>query len=187
APRGEILLFGGDTAYPVATAQEITNRVIAPWNQVLEEVPDEKARVILGIPGNHDWYDGLDGFQRLFRLRDTDDEARPSVIGISQAMLQHYAEWARQFVRGGKLEKPKALVLAGYTPVQNASYFALRLSAGLDVLAVDRQLRTPDSRQRRFLRERYQEHPEVATLVVLPDPVFRFGGPSKSGTAMVES
>ena len=37
APRGEILLFGGDTAYPVATAQEITNRVIAPWNQVLDD------------------------------------------------------------------------------------------------------------------------------------------------------
>ena len=36
APRGDILFFGGDTAYPVATAQEILNRVIVPWNQVLE-------------------------------------------------------------------------------------------------------------------------------------------------------
>src|SRR5262245_20167251 len=31
APRGDILLFGGDTAYPVATAQELMNRVIVPW------------------------------------------------------------------------------------------------------------------------------------------------------------
>lgn len=36
APRGDILFFGGDTAYPVATAKEIMNRVTAPWNQVLE-------------------------------------------------------------------------------------------------------------------------------------------------------
>jgi hypothetical protein len=189
APRGDVLLFGGDTAYPVATAQEITNRVLVPFNQVLEKLPpDGRPRVLLGIPGNHDWYDGLDGFGRMFRRRlEPEDDVRPSIVGISPLMLQHYAEWAREFVRGGKVEKPKALVLAGYTPVQNASYFALRLSDGLDLLAVDRQLRTPDSRQRRFLLERYQEHPEIATMVLLPDPVFRFGGPSKSGTAMVES
>src|SRR5206468_2776567 len=39
APRGDILFFGGDTAYPVATAQEILNRVIVPWNQALQELP----------------------------------------------------------------------------------------------------------------------------------------------------
>ena len=70
APRGDILFFGGDTAYPVATAQEILNRVIVPWNQVLEALPDDgRQRVLLGIPGNHDWYDGLDGFARMFRRR----------------------------------------------------------------------------------------------------------------------
>jgi hypothetical protein len=188
APRGEILLLGGDTAYPVATAQEITNRVIAPWNQVLDELPeDPRRRVILGIPGNHDWYDGLDGFQRLFRVRSDDDDARPSVVGISQAMLQHYAEWARQFVRGGKIEKPKALVLAGYTPVQNASYFALSITRALNLYAVDRQLRTPDSRQSRFLGDIYREHSGAAAWVLLPDPIYRFGNPSKTGTAMVET
>ena len=78
APRGEILLFGGDTAYPVATAQEITNRVIVPFNQVLETLPSGPPRVLLGIPGNHDWYDGLDGFARMFRRNP--DEDRKSVV-----------------------------------------------------------------------------------------------------------
>jgi hypothetical protein len=189
APRGELLLFGGDTAYPVATAQEIANRVLVPFNQVLEQLPHGgRARVLLGIPGNHDWYDGLDGFARMFRRRtEPVEDVRPSIFGISPVMLQHYAEWAREFVRGGKVEKPRVLVLSGFTPVQNASYFALRLSPALELLAVDRQLRTPDSRQRHFLMERYQEHPEVATLVLLPDPVYRFGVPSRSGTAMIES
>ena len=188
APRGEILLFGGDTAYPVATAQEITNRVIAPWNQVLDELPlDPTPRVLLGIPGNHDWYDGLDGFRRMFRLRSADDDARPSVVGISQAMLQHYAEWARQFVRGGKIEKPKALVLAGYTPVQNASYFVLPVTRTFHLYAVDRQMRTPDSRQSRFLSDTYQGQPGLGAWVLLPDPIFRFGDPSKTGTAMIET
>jgi hypothetical protein len=189
APRGDVLLFGGDTAYPVATAQEITNRVIAPFNQVLDSLPpDPRQRVLLGIPGNHDWYDGLDGFARMFRRRpEGDEDVRPSMFGVSQVMLQHYAEWTREFVRGGKVEKPRALVLLGYTPVQSASYFALPLTSGIQLLAVDRQLRTPDSRQRRFLRQIYQEQPTLATLLLLPDPVYRFGAPSNSGTAMLES
>jgi hypothetical protein len=188
APRGELLIFGGDTAYPVATAQEITNRVVVPFNQVLEKLPpDPTPRVLLGIPGNHDWYDGLDGFARMFRRRTGHDDERPSVVGISPVMLQHLTEWAREFVRGGKIEKPRALVLAGYTPVQNASFFALAVTPMIQLLAVDRQLRTPDARQRRFLMDAYQEHPERATWALLPDPVYRFGGASKTGTSMIES
>ncbi len=188
APRGEILLFGGDTAYPVATAREITNRVIAPWNQVLDSIGrDGKPRVLLGIPGNHDWYDGLDGFQRMFRLRANEEEVRASVVGISQAMLEHYAEWAKQFVRGGKVEKPKALALAGYTPVQNASYFALSVTRSFHLYAVDRQLTTPDSRQRQFLGDVYGDNSGSAAWVLLPDPIYRFGHASKTGTAMVEA
>ena len=73
-PRGDLLIFGGDTAYPTSSAQEIARRLIRPWNRALLRFgrPDRE-RVMLGIPGNHDWYDGLDGFARLFRrdpLRD---------------------------------------------------------------------------------------------------------------------
>jgi hypothetical protein len=188
APRGEILLFGGDTAYPVATAQEITNRVIVPFNQVLESLPDDRPRVLLGIPGNHDWYDGLDGFARMFRRYDSDDTViRPSVVGISQRMIERYAEWATEFVRGGKIEKPKALALRGYTPVQGASYFGLPLTARLHLFAVDRQLRSLDSRQVRFFQTWRMEHPEVCPWVMLPDPLFAFGRPSPTGTAMIEA
>jgi hypothetical protein len=188
APRGEILIFGGDTAYPVATAQEIASRVVVPFNQVLETLPpDPTPRVLLGIPGNHDWYDGLDGFARMFRRRPAGDDEPASTAKFTPLMLQQYAEWAREFVRGGKIEKPRALVLRDYAPVQNASYFALPLTPFVDLLAVDRQLRTPDSRQRRFLIEAYEEHPERATFALLPDPVYPFGGPSSTGTAMLES
>jgi len=107
APRGEILLFGGDTAYPVATAQEITNRVLVPFNEALAG-RDAQPRVLLGIPGNHDWYDGLDGFGRMFRRRAGDElDPRPSLLGVSKPMLEYYAEWgARVHARrqGGEAE-----------------------------------------------------------------------------------
>src|SRR5262249_9458194 len=148
APRGEILLFGGDTAYPVATAQELSNRVIAPWNEVLQALPaDGRRRVLLGVPGNHDWYDGLDGFARMFRRRVPGTHAKAGVAQISRMMIEHHLEWAREFVRGGRVEKPEALELSGYTTVQNASYFALPLAPKIQLLAIDRQLTTTDSRQ----------------------------------------
>jgi hypothetical protein len=84
-PRGDLLIFGGDTAYPLSSAPEIARRLTHPWNQVLaRQGPPGRARALLGIPGNHDWYDGLDGFARLFRRdplreradRDEDPELR---------------------------------------------------------------------------------------------------------------
>ncbi len=187
-PRGDILLFGGDTAYPVATAQELMNRVIAPWNQVLQSLPhDGRKRVLLGVPGNHDWYDGLDGFGRMFRRPAPGVTARPSAKTISPKMLEHYAEWAKKFIRGGAIEKPAALVLSGYAPIQNASYFALPLAPGIDMFGVDRQLTAVDSRQTEFLGNYYESRPESATFAVLPDPVYHFGEPSRTGTQMVES
>jgi hypothetical protein len=58
-------------------------------------------------------------------------------------MGEYHAEWAREFVRGGRVEKPEALALSGYTTVQNASYFALPLAPNLELLAVDRRSRLP--------------------------------------------
>jgi hypothetical protein len=197
APRGDILFFGGDTAYPVATAQEILNRVIVPWNQVLEALPaepppgDGRQRVLLGIPGNHDWYDGLDGFARMFRRRPPGVVPRAPAVGVSTRMLLQHAAWAREFVRefvrGGTVGKPAALALAGYTPVQSASYFALQLAPGIDLIAVDRQLTAIDVRQREFMEAARPAAGGSATLAVLPDPVHLFGDASRNGTAMVEA
>jgi len=57
----------------------------------------------------------------------------------------------------------------------------------MELLAVDRQLTTTDSRQTEFLRDHYEARPHAATFAVLPDPVYAFGDASKTGTQMVES
>jgi hypothetical protein len=187
APRGDILVFGGDTAYPVATAQEINDRVLVPFNEALLD-HDAQPRVLLGIPGNHDWYDGLDGFGRMFRRRFADEEEpRPSMLGLSKPMLEYYAEWAREFVLGGKVEKPKALVLSGYQPVQNASYWLLPLTPTLHLYGVDRQLKRIDSRQKHYFAQWALANPQACPWVLLPDPLFRFGGPSRTGTDMIQT
>lgn len=191
--RGEILLFGGDTAYPVATSNEINDRVIVPFNRVLASVRqhDEPGtrRAILGIPGNHDWYDGLDGFGRLFRRRIGElslDQEEPNLVPERESRFEHVAKFVEKFVVGGQIDKQKILVIDGYVPVQQASYWALPLAPGIDCLAADRQLRAVDFRQRKFFAN-FREYRNNPLFVLLPDPVYAFQEASVTGMQMARS
>ena len=65
--RGNILVMGGDEVYPVATPEEYKNRLVGPYRSSLSSVNDpEKAPALFAMPGNHDWYDGLSSFMKLF-------------------------------------------------------------------------------------------------------------------------
>lgn len=187
APRGDVLLFGGDTAYPVATADEIQSRVVAPFNQVLAECDDGKRRVLLGIPGNHDWYDGLDGFGRLFRRHLYEESSVATMHRAHHTKVGRYAEFAVQFFRGGHIGKPRVFNLIGYTPAQSASYFLLQVAPQLPLLAVDRQLKRVDARQAFFFASFLNENLGSCPWVMLPDPVYAFGLPSPTGVDTVQS
>ena len=180
-PRGDVLIHGGDLAYPVATVREVTRRLIAPFNRVLEPLCDwSKPRVLLAIPGNHDWYDGLDGFARLCGAECTFEERRP----VREALHPEPNEnpvlaWAQAFASGEQVRKPGAMALAGYVPVQHASYFRLPLARGLELCGVDRQLGGVDHRQCAYFRS----DPATARLVILPDPARAWGQLRPSGRA----
>jgi hypothetical protein len=183
-PRGQVLIHGGDLAYPVATVREMARRLVGPWNAVLEAETDAHEappRVLLGVPGNHDWYDGLDGFSRLCQAPCAFEE--PAKLG--DALHPHAEEnpvlaWAEAFASGDKVNKPGAMALAGYVAVQHASYFRLPLARGLELCGVDRQLRGVDARQRAFFRARV---PGVARVVILPDPARAWGETRSNGAA----
>ena len=63
-PAGEILVMGGDQAYPQSSVQEYQNRFIDPYNWAF--TTDAPRRKLFALPGNHDWYDGLGAFDGLF-------------------------------------------------------------------------------------------------------------------------
>jgi Calcineurin-like phosphoesterase len=66
-PRGKILVFGGDGVYPTASRDEYLNRLLGPFRAALPFTKDvSQAPNIFALPGNHDWYDGLTSFLRLF-------------------------------------------------------------------------------------------------------------------------
>lgn len=76
-PRGKLLVMGGDEVYPVASPAGYEDRLAGPYRTALPapRVPGvqpgagtepEAAALLLALPGNHDWYDGLTSFIRLF-------------------------------------------------------------------------------------------------------------------------
>jgi hypothetical protein len=215
-PRGDVLLFGGDTAYPAATTNELQRRLLQPWNSLLRHKKErQRPRVLLGIPGNHDWYAGLDGFGRLFRknvfdspVEHTRNQERdsPSIdssprrvegflerhlhldeLAESLNLAQEAIESLGAFVRGSQVKRLSRLVLAGYRAVQEASYWGLPLAPDVDLWGVDRQLRNADFRQRVFFANRRASARPDRILFVAPDPALAFGEPNDPGVKLLEA
>jgi len=64
-PRGQFLIMGGDEVYPVASRDNYQERMVAPYEAAFPKT-DGEGPTLFAIPGNHDWYDGLISFTRLF-------------------------------------------------------------------------------------------------------------------------
>jgi hypothetical protein len=171
---------------------------------------------VLGIPGNHDWYDGLDGFGRLFRRSALEDFVEPTTEREGSAatsgdsfservegglrrllhldefdeslhMVEEAAESLAAILLRSTIRRPSRLALAGYTAVQEASYWALALAPGLDLWGVDRQLRAADFRQRVFFAQRRAEAQPHKFVLVAPDPALAYGEHNEPGMKILEA
>jgi hypothetical protein len=72
-PRGRMLLMGGDEVYPTASSERYEDRTKGPYRAALPSCPPGDRRPhMYALPGNHDWYDGLTAFLRLFAKNGTD-------------------------------------------------------------------------------------------------------------------
>ncbi|MGH8867344.1 MAG: metallophosphoesterase [Actinomycetes bacterium] len=66
-PPGSLLVMGGDEVYPTASTRLYEDRTKGPYKAALPEAPGGgEPRTLLALPGNHDWYDGLTSFLRVF-------------------------------------------------------------------------------------------------------------------------
>ncbi|MEP6743161.1 MAG: hypothetical protein ABJB61_11730, partial [bacterium] len=63
--RGDILIFGGDQVYPIANRLNYKQRLLGAYQTALESTEPPRPHAF-AIPGNHDWYDSLVSFTRLF-------------------------------------------------------------------------------------------------------------------------
>lgn len=63
-PSGRMLVLGGDQVYPYPSRKEYESRFVYPYRMAFSS--PARPRLTFVIPGNHDWYDGLNSFDFLF-------------------------------------------------------------------------------------------------------------------------
>ena len=68
-PRGRLLVLGGDEVYPTPSSTGYEDRTKGPYRAALPPGAVDPAPFLVALPGNHDWYDGLTAFLRLFAQR----------------------------------------------------------------------------------------------------------------------
>lgn len=68
--RGRILIFGGDQVYPTATRDDYNRRFLGVYEAAMADGQERENTDVFAIPGNHDWYDSLRSFSRIFFTDD---------------------------------------------------------------------------------------------------------------------
>ena len=147
-PRGEFLLNAGDASYHIADYSTLAYRFQLPFIWAYRSLVKDgrlagRARhTLFGVPGNHDYYDELDGFNRQFREPASAD-GRPTMAAPNRpAVMPH-------------------LSLPSFVRHQHASYIALQLPFGWWLWGLDVWLGKLDTRQQEFFKQLNQQ--------VLPD------------------
>lgn len=157
-PRGSFLFIGGDTSYHIADYATLANRVQNPFwwafNDLDGNVDKNRRHLLFGIPGNHDYYDSLDGFNRQFRRPSTGD----------------------QIVTG---ERPPLLMLPTFERQQRASYVALHLPFDWWFWGLDTEAGEIDFRQLEFFKKLQEENQPAKLIVATPEPTIAFGKPAE--------
>jgi hypothetical protein len=157
-PRGEFLFVGGDTAYPTADYPSLVRRFQTPFHWAYNDLKAQgratdaaPRRPLFGLPGNHDYYDVIDGFNRQF-CRPTSDEDTPNQAGL-----------------------PPLLSIPGFRRYQTASYTALQLPFDWWLWAVDDEVGNVDIRQHEFFARLHNGIPPTKLIVATPEPTTALG------------
>lgn len=135
------------------TSKELEGRIPAFINGKLYS-DTEPPRPIFGIPANHDYYDGIDGFNRLFR--------RPPFDDIEENMTYKGSR--------GKL----LLQIPTFSREQEASYIAIRLPFDWWMFGIDSENEKLDFRQELFFKQIIEKKPRKLILTT-PEPTTVFG------------
>ena len=153
-PRGLFLFVGGDTSYHISDYGTLANRFQNPFWWAFQDLHGKASvankRLIFGIPGNHDYYDSLDGFNRQFRRPSTPDEKLSG-------------------------QRDPLLMLPTFVRTQEASYIALRLPFDWWFWGLDTENGEIDFRQLEFFKDIRAAHGATKLIVATPEPTIAFG------------
>jgi hypothetical protein len=105
---GPFVFVGGDTAYHVADETTLRARFVEPFKRAIgvdgkvgQTIQVTQERLLFGIPGNHDYYDNLVGFNRMFRRPFHESNERDdAVLHIPGYELRQEASYVKILLPG---------------------------------------------------------------------------------------
>ncbi len=110
--RGEVLVLGGDEVYPYPTLETYTNKFRIPFEaagDTTEQLSEANRPLLFAIPGNHDWYDGLGNFMKLFcqqrRIGIWNTVQKRSYFAIP--LTNNYWIWATDIQLNSNIDQPQ--------------------------------------------------------------------------------
>ncbi len=168
--QADLLVFGGDEVYPVASALQYEERL----NEVLRTAASLDGVVdlppVMALPGNHDWYDGLASFRRNFCESWVQRDAPPG-----EELIAVPAPDRRDDV-------------GGWGAFQSRSYFAVQLSPRWWLWAVDSQLDAPiDAEQLSYFRGARRHLGDAKVILCTATPSWLEAARAGRGTYSAEA
>jgi hypothetical protein len=110
--RGDILILGGDEVYPFPTLDTYNTKFKVPFDAAgdrTESFAEQGRPLMFAIPGNHDWYDGLGNFMKLFcqqrRIGIWQTFQRKSYFAIP--LPNNYWIWATDIQLNSNIDQPQ--------------------------------------------------------------------------------
>jgi len=110
--RGEVLVLGGDEVYPFPTLDTYNTKFRIPFDAAgdrSETLTENNRPLLFAIPGNHDWYDGLGNFMKLFcqqrRIGIWNTVQKRSYFAIP--LPNNYWIWATDIQLNSNIDQPQ--------------------------------------------------------------------------------
>lgn len=165
--QGDFMVILSDVIYPGGDVNDYIKKFYDPF--------EEYAKVIYGLPGNHDWYDGLEGFMFHFcgaePLPRVDYRWSSNTFGewLSRALWRRSSRPRRNEIFSRRAERPPwtrgALARPSNVPPQPGPYYAIELRDVM-LVAIDTGITgTIDSEQGRWLLATSKECPKPKVLL----------------------
>lgn len=108
--RGDILIMGGDQVYPTPEIHEYDDRLRGPYQASYPLCDHESAQpALFAIPGNHDWYDGLTNFLKVFcqgrHIGNWKTQQKRSYFAVR--LPHHYWIWGVDIQLNSDIDQPQ--------------------------------------------------------------------------------
>ena len=163
-PKVKFVVISSDVIYPSGALKDYEKKFWLPFKGVTKPV--------YAIPGNHDWYDALEGFIATFyepaEAKKAMYERIKSDLKISSTtenkideMVARSAEWRKEY------EVPTGFQKAPYFQVNAGNFVFITIETGV--------LRQIDSLQQRWLTNVLEASKGKFVMVVLGHPFYAIG------------